>query len=175
MMMRLPWVRPDIVWTEPTGMSILNAIVSKPLKSEKQDVSPTPSASPVASGIRDNYRRGTAGDFLRAKIAVNSRLSVVSAYFTIYAFDALKDRLSRIDHLDFLFGEPRFINALDPDRTEKKAFLIDPAGLHLVNTLEQKRVARECADWIRCRIACEGMTAETATPEIAMILSRSRR
>ena len=47
-------------------------------------------AGPVSlptSGIRDNYRRGTAGDFLRSKIATDSRLSVVSAYFTIYAFD----------------------------------------------------------------------------------------
>lgn len=72
------------------------------------------------SGIRDNYRRGTAAAFLRAKIVPDSRLSVVSAYFTVYAFDALKDHLTRIEHLDFLFGEPRFINALDPDRTNKK-------------------------------------------------------
>ncbi len=110
-------------------------------------------SAPSASGIRDNYRRGTAADFLRAKIAPDSRLSIVSAYFTIYAFDALKEYLTRIDHLDFLFGEPRFINALDPDRTEKKAFIIDPSGLHLANALEQKRVARECADWIRAKVA----------------------
>ena len=106
----------------------------------------------VASGIRDNHRRGKAADFLRARIVPDSRLSVVSAYFTIYAFDALKDRLTAIDHLDFLFGEPRFVKALDPDRTEKKAFIIDPAGLHLANRLEQKRVARECADWIREKV-----------------------
>ena len=60
-----------------------------------------------ASGIRDNHRRGTAADFLRAKVAPDSNLSVVSAYFTIYAFDAMKDHLTRIEHLDFLFGEPR--------------------------------------------------------------------
>jgi predicted transport protein len=115
--------------------------------SEKED-----KALPV-SGIRDNYRRGTAADFLRAKIAPDSYLSVVSAYFTIYAFDALKEDLSHIEHLDFLFGEPRFINALDPDRTEKKAFIIDTTGLHLANALEQKRVARECSDWIRAKVA----------------------
>ncbi|MFA5187393.1 MAG: helicase-related protein [Patescibacteria group bacterium] len=107
----------------------------------------------VSSGIRDNYLRGTAADFLRAKIAPDSRLSVVSAYFTIYAFDALKDNLAGIEHLDFLFGEPRFINALDPGRAEKKSFIIDPDGLRLANCLEQKRVARECADWIRDKVA----------------------
>jgi hypothetical protein len=57
------------------------------------------------SGIRDNHSRGLVADFLRAKIREGSRLSVVSAYFTIYAYDALKDHLDRIDHLDFLFGE----------------------------------------------------------------------
>ena len=83
------------------------------------------------SGLRDNHTRGTVADFLKAEIQVGSRLSVVSAYFTIYAYDALKDYLDRIDHLDFLFGEPSFVNRLDPSKTEKKAFLIDTDGLSL--------------------------------------------
>ena len=45
------------------------------------------------------------------------------------------------------------MKALDPDRTEKKAFIIDPTGLRLANRLEQKRVARECAAWIRDKVA----------------------
>jgi hypothetical protein len=53
------------------------------------------------SGIRDNYTRGIVADFLKGEIRDGSRLSVVSAYFTIYAYDALKDCLDRIDHLDF--------------------------------------------------------------------------
>jgi len=104
------------------------------------------------SGIRDNHRRGMVADFLKAKIRAGSRLSVVSAYFTIYAYEALKDHLDQIDHLDFLFGEPRFIASLDPDRTEKKAFILDGHGLQLANRLQQKRVARECAAWIRDKV-----------------------
>jgi len=107
----------------------------------------------VTSGIRDNYRRGVVADFLRAKIQSGSRLSVVSAYFTIYAYDALREYLDQIDHLDFLFGEPRFIKSLDPDKTEAKAFVLDGNGLQLTNRLEQKRVARDCADWIRQKVA----------------------
>src|SRR5712692_2142271 len=106
----------------------------------------------TASGIRDNHRRGIVADFLKAKIQSGSRLSVVSAYFTIYAYEALKDRLDKIEHLDFLFGEPRFIASLDPDKTEKKAFILDGNGLQLANKLQQKRVARECADWIRQKV-----------------------
>ncbi len=104
------------------------------------------------SGIRDNHRRGLVADFLKAKIRRGSRLSVVSAYFTIYAYEALKPHLDQIGHLDFLFGEPRFISSLDPDQTEKKAFILDGNGLQLANHLQQKRVARECADWIRQKV-----------------------
>ena len=100
------------------------------------------------SGLRDNHTRGSVADFLRAKIQTNSKLSIVSAYFTIDAFDALKEELERIEHLNFLFGEPSFVNRLDPSKTEKKAFIIDAAGLELANKLQQKRVAKECADWI---------------------------
>ena len=91
-------------------------------------------------------------DFLRGKIREGSRLSVVSAYFTIYAYDALKENLERMEHLDFLFGEPSFVNRLDPSKTEKKAFIIDAAGLELSNKLQQKRVAKECADWIERKV-----------------------
>src|SRR6266478_7454159 len=107
-----------------------------------------PSAS-SNSGIRDNHRRGLVADFLRGKIKSGSRLSVVSAYFTIYAYEALKQHLDQIEHLDFLFGEPRFIASLDPDKTEKKAFILDGNGLQLANRLQQKRVARDCAGWMR--------------------------
>ncbi len=42
------------------------------------------------SGIRDNLQRGSVGEFLREKIVNGSRLSIVSAYFTIYAYAALQ-------------------------------------------------------------------------------------
>jgi len=104
------------------------------------------------SGLRDNHSRGSVADFLREKIQKESKLSVVSAYFTIYAYDALKQVFARIDHLDFLFGEPSFVNRLDPNKTEKKSFIIDADGLELTNKLQQKRVARECADWIERKV-----------------------
>ena len=104
------------------------------------------------SGLRDNHTRGSVANFLREKINPGSQLSVVSAYFTIYAYDALKEVLDTIEHLDFLFGEPTFINRLDPDKTEKKAFMIDVNGLELANKLRQKRVAKECADWIMRKV-----------------------
>ncbi|MDO9188403.1 MAG: hypothetical protein Q7U24_00920, partial [Sulfurimicrobium sp.] len=73
-------------------------------------------------GIRDNYGRGKVADFLSEKISDGSALSVVSAYFTIYAYEAMADRLDHIETLRFLFGEPRFVATLDPEKTDKKSF-----------------------------------------------------
>ncbi|MDP2719621.1 MAG: helicase-related protein, partial [Dehalococcoidia bacterium] len=105
-----------------------------------------------SSGIRDNYQRGNVGDFLKAKIRKGSTLSVVSAYFTIYAFEALKEQLNDIESLKFLFGEPRFIKSLDPDKSDKKAFRIENDTLELAKRLRQKCVATECARWIRNKV-----------------------
>lgn len=104
------------------------------------------------SGVRDNHSRGSVADFLKSKIRDGSRLSIVSAYFTIYAYDALKEHLDKLDNLDFLFGEPSFVNRLDPTKTQKKEFVIEGSGLQLVNKLQQKRVSRECADWIERKV-----------------------
>jgi len=105
-----------------------------------------------SSGIRDNHSRGNVGDFLKSKIKDGSILSVVSAYFTIYAYEALKEHLNKIQEMYFLFGEPRFIKSLDPDKSDKKAFKIVDDELLLDNMLEQKRVARECADWLKEKV-----------------------
>ncbi|MDO8635807.1 MAG: phospholipase D-like domain-containing protein, partial [Dehalococcoidia bacterium] len=105
-----------------------------------------------SSGIRDNYLRGIVGDFLKAKIQQGATLSIVSAYFTIYAFAALKDNLTNIEKLQFLFGEPRFVKALDPDRVEQKAFKIENDTIELSNQLQQKCIAKECAQWIQNKV-----------------------
>ncbi len=104
------------------------------------------------SGIRDNLSRGTVAEFLREKIKHGSKLSIVSAYFTIYAYEGLKPELDGIEELRFLFGEPRFIRTLDPSKTDKKAFDIKDSGLTLQGQLQQRQVAKECAAWIRDKV-----------------------
>ena len=103
-------------------------------------------------GIKDNHTRGKVADFLEVRLVKGSRLSVVSAYFTIYAYEALRKELDGIESLQFLFGEPRFIQSLDPEKTDKKAFKIEDEGLSLANRLHQKEVARHCAKWIKSKV-----------------------
>ena len=104
------------------------------------------------SGIRDNRTRGSVGEFLKATIKPGAHLSVVSAYFTIYAFHELRVRLHAIAHMRFLFGEPRFLRSLDPKKTNKKSFNIEDQGLSLADRLHQKPIARECAAWIEQKV-----------------------
>jgi len=47
--------------------------------------------------IRDNNSQGNMGDFLKEIITEGSHLSIVSAYFTIYAYKKLKDNLDNIE------------------------------------------------------------------------------
>jgi SNF2 family DNA or RNA helicase len=103
------------------------------------------------SAIRDNYTQGSLGEYLREKIKPDSRLAFVSAYFTIYAYDKLRQDLDGIQELRFLFGEPSFLSNLDPDKSESKTFVLDNSKIELGNRLQQKLVARECADWIRAK------------------------
>ncbi len=100
------------------------------------------------SGIRDNHSRGSVADFLRSKVSDGSELSVVSAYFTIHAYQALREKLDPVQRVRFLFGEPRFIGSLDPEKTERKRFAIEDDGLELANRLQQRQVAFDCARWL---------------------------
>ncbi len=106
----------------------------------------------TTSGIRDNHKRDRVGDFLREKIQSESKLSFVSAFFTIYAYDLMRAHLESANSLRFLFGEPRFVRNIDPEKTDKKAFDIEDSKLQLQKRLEQRLVAADCADWIRRKV-----------------------
>lgn len=109
-------------------------------------MSQPPKSPPHAlpSGIRDNHSRGKAGEHVAGLLKPGSDVSIVSAFFTIHAHHALKDKLDRIARLRFLFGEPKFLGSLDGDRKAAKVFTLTEDGLKLV----QRRLARDCADWI---------------------------
>ena len=107
---------------------------------------------------------GTAADFLRDKIQDGASLSFVSAYFTINAFNALRDSLTGIDNLRFLFGEPDVIGGMDPSKTESKAFRLTEEGLGLRNELSQSETAKACADWIEKKVKIKSVRKSKKLP-----------
>ena len=106
----------------------------------------------LKSGIRDNLLRETVYDFLQQEIKNGSALSIVSAYFTIYAYEKLQHSLNHIEELRFLFGDPDFVKRMDPNNTDTKAFDITDAGLQLNQQLRQKPIAKACAEWIQEKV-----------------------
>lgn len=111
------------------------------------------------SSIRDNKNRGSVGQFLKDSIKSDSDLSIVSAYFTIYAYNQLKENLDSIKELKFLFGEPTFIKSLDPSKINKRDFKIedDKLVIPIESRLIQKSVARECSEWIQQKVEIKSM------------------
>ena len=97
-------------------------------------------------------------DDLKQKLSDGSRVSIAAASFSIYAFEALKEELEGVEELRFIFTSPTFIK--DKVKKEKREFFIPKLNrerslygsdfeIKLRNKLEQKAIAKECADWIR--------------------------
>ena len=112
------------------------------------------STAPVLDGdaIVDNRTR-TVGGFLRGSLRADAALSVVSAYFTIYAYGDLRTELEGLRKLRFLYGQPAGAASVDPAEGEDKAYRLTRDGaLDLRRALTQKPLARACARWVTDKV-----------------------
>lgn len=99
------------------------------------------------SNILDNTPQKKVGDWLQNHIQKNDSLSIVSAYFSIYGYEILKDKLND-SSIKFLFGDPNNVGNVDPTPGQDKSFSLgDDSKLLADNPLTQKWVARECEQW----------------------------
>lgn len=105
------------------------------------------------------------GDSLKKTLRPDAKLKVAASCFSIYAYEALKIELERIDELNFIFTSPTFIpdQITDKLRKEKREFYIPKLQresslygsefeIRLKNELTQRAIAKECADWIRRKV-----------------------
>ena len=101
----------------------------------------------------------TLRDDMAAEMQKGSKLSIAAAYFSIYAFEALRKELSNIDELRFIFTDPTFIQK-ENSKKEKREFYIPKLNrergiygtdfeVKLRNELNQKAIAKECAAWVK--------------------------
>lgn len=109
----------------------------------------------------------TLKDDLSAEIKEGSKLSVAAACFSIYAFQELRAELQNIDELRFIFTSPTFTT--EKARKEKREFYIPRLNrerslygtefeVKLRNELNQKAIAKECAEWIRQKVTFKSNT-----------------
>lgn len=113
--------------------------------------------------LLDN-KKNKVSEILEQEIGSGSRLSIVSAYFTMYAFEKLKSSLVEIEALRFLFVEPTFTSEVEQSREfeiKKRQRERGIAGteyeIRLRNELTQSTIARECAEWIRSKVVFKSL------------------
>lgn len=106
--------------------------------------------------ILDNKQFGKVGEELKSSIKSNSKLSIVSAYFTIFAYKELSKELSKIHKLRFLFTEPTFVKKHKElvrsyfiDRTLEHKISGNEFEIKMRNEMNQASIAKECAEWIK--------------------------
>jgi len=97
---------------------------------------------------------------LKEHITAGANLSFVSAYFTIYAYEKLRDQLDEIEHLDFLFGDSGNVDKLNPKDTKMEFSIVgDKLEIPLEKRLTQRGLAEACAKWIQEKVDIRSLTA----------------
>lgn len=100
-------------------------------------------------------------DDLKSRLSTQSRISIAAASFSIYAFEAMKAELEKVEEVRFIFTSPTFV--ADRTKKEKREFYIPKLNrernlygtefeIKLRNQLSQKAIAKECATWIRKKV-----------------------
>lgn len=97
--------------------------------------------------ILDNRARRLV-DYLRQHLPATQIFRIVSAYFSVYGYEALQDALNQIDDIRFLFGDPASVGEMDPGKKDSQSFTLTENGLSPNHILQQKHLARACAEWI---------------------------
>jgi len=122
------------------------------------------------------------GDDLKAEIKPGSKLRIAASTFSIFAFEALRKELEKIDGLEFIFTSPSFVTekVTDKLRKERREFFI-PAGsaesslygsdfeIRLRNQLTQRAIARECAEWVRRKVTFRSNATGNPMQQFAVV------
>lgn len=122
------------------------------------------------------------GDDLKASIHPKARLKIAASCFSIYAYEALKSELEKIESLEFIFTAPTFVTneVTDNLKKERREFFIPKANrerslygsefeIQLRNKLNQRAIARECAEWMRRKAKFRSNRTKASMQQFACI------
>ncbi|WP_298715208.1 helicase-related protein [uncultured Veillonella sp.] len=122
-------------------------------------------------------------DDMMSTINKGSKISIAAACFSIYAYEELKKQLESIDECRFIFTAPTFIK--EKTEKQKREFYIPRLNrenslygtefeLKLRNEMNQKAIAKECADWIKRKATFKSnITGENMTGFVNVTNSNS--
>ena len=103
--------------------------------------------------ILDNKSQGFVYEELEESIKKGSKLSVISALFSMYAYDALKEDLNKIDNMRFIYTKPSFIKNNEKEAREyyieNNSIFGNDFEIKLKNEMTQSAISKEFSEWIR--------------------------
>ncbi len=125
----------------------------------------------------DNVNK-TLSQSLKEEIKPGSKISIAAACFSIYAYQELQSELKNIDELRFIFTSPTFVT--DKAKKEKREFYIPRLNrerslygtefeVKLRNELNQKAIAKECAEWIKRKAVFKSNSTQQSMPNFVNV------
>lgn len=126
--------------------------------------------------VLDNKKHRVV-DELKEELNKGSKLSIISAYFTIYAYAELKKELSKIENMRFIFTEPTFVHKEQElireyyiERNPEKKISGNEFEIKLRNEMKQAAIAKECAQWLEKKAEIKSLRqANPAQPRLVYI------
>ena len=122
------------------------------------------------------------GDDLKKSLNKKSKLKIAASCFSIYAYEALKFELAKIDFLQFIFTSPAFIadevvgkihkerrEFFIPKKEREKSLYGSEFEIQLRNKLTQRAIARECAEWMRSKAVFRSNKTKAPMQQFACI------
>ena len=100
-------------------------------------------------------------DELRQALKPGAKVSIVADSFSIFAYQQLKKYLDRVANVRFIFTSPTFVEADAAPNADQFAIIRQMREQNLCNseyelrprnTLAQRELARECAQWINAKV-----------------------
>lgn len=132
----------------------------------------------------DNINR-LLGDDLKKTLKPQARLKIAASCFSMYAFEALKAELEKIDELSFIFTSPTFVadEVTDKVQKQRREFHIPKSDrerslygsefeIQLRNKLTQRAIAKECADWMRRKATFKSNRSKAPMQQFACVQAK---
>ena len=132
----------------------------------------------------DNINR-LLGDDLKKTLKPQARLKIAASCFSMYAFEALKSELEKIEELSFIFTSPTFVanEVTDKVQKERREFHIPKSDrerslygsefeIQLRNKLTQRAIAKECADWMRRKATFKSNRSKAPMQQFASVQAK---
>ena len=122
------------------------------------------------------------GDDLKQRLKPGTRLKIAASCFSMYAFEALKEELEKIEELNFIFISPTFVanDVTDKICKERREFHIAKVErerslygsefeIQLRNKLTQRAIAKECANWMRRKATFKSNRSKAPMQQFACV------